>query len=194
MTNTQRIMDWLTDQSVDALIHLLAELFEDFAEVRGQYEQAVQTLKEELGEEPVNAEADAIRQQVESNLLFSGILGIKANLDNFINPIARNFLDADSEVYLREAAAHSLPVYEIAQKARNRFCASLTVRQREIYDAVAAYSCYLETAGPKLAHYYGYLLGDELLPRVIPGYYSDPVLTTRYKMMLGGCFGRKIPE
>ena len=188
MTNTQKIMDRLTDQNVDALIRLLEELFEDFSEVREQYERAMQVLKEELGE------ADAIRQQTESNLLFCGLLGIKANLDNFIDPVATRFLDVDTEVYLREAAARSLPAYKFAQETRKRFYASLTARQRQIYDAVSVYSCYLETAGPKLAHYFGYLLGDELLPRVIPGYYSDPVLTTRYKMMLEGCFGRKIPE
>ena len=194
MTITQKIMDRLTAQNADALIRLLEELFEDFSKVREQYENAMQLLKVELGDAPVNAEADAIRQQTESNLLFCGLLGIKANLDNFIDPVATRFLEVDTEVYLRETASHSLPAYEAAQKTRNRFYASLTARQREIYDAVAAYSCYLETAGPKLAHYYGYLLGDELLPRVIPGYYSDPVLTTRYKMMLEGCFGRKIPE
>ena len=194
MTNTQKIMDRLTDQNVDALIRLLEELFEDFSEVREQYERAMQVLKEELGEAPVSAEADAIRQQTESNLLFCGLLGIKANLDNFIDPVATRFLDVDTEVYLREAAARSLPAYKFAQETRKRFYASLTARQRQIYDAVSVYSCYLETAGPKLAHYFGYLLGDELLPRVIPGYYSDPVLTTRYKMMLEGCFGRKIPK
>ena len=31
---------------------------------------------------------------------------------------------------------------------------------------------YLETVVPKLAHYYGYLLGNELLPCIIPGYHT----------------------
>ena len=191
MTKTQEIMDLLTGQkNVDVLISSLTVLFEDFSEVREQYVRSIQILKEELGEKIVDAEVNAIRQQVASDLLFSGLLGIKANLDNFINPISRNFLDVDSEVYLREEIAHSLPAYNSAQNTRNQFFASLTAKQRQTYNAITEYFCYLETAGPKLAHYYGYLIGNELLPRVVPGYHNDSVLTARYKRMLADCFGK----
>ncbi len=193
MTRAQEIMDGLTGQdNVQALIQMMAENFEDFAEARERYAQAMRKLKGEMGEEIVNAEENAIRQQVASDLLFSGLLGIKANLDNFIDPMARNFLDVDTEVYLRETSAHNLPKYESAQKVRDRFFVSLSAEQREIYEAVTIYDSHLKTVGPKLAHYYGYLLGNELLPCVIPGYHADPVLTAQYNSMLENYLGMQL--
>ena len=135
-------------------------------------------------------EINAIEQQCVSDLLFSGFLGIKANLDNFKNPIARNFLDVDFEVYLREEVAHRLPEYEQAQKSREQFYSQLSSAQREIYEDVRTYTCHLETIGPKLAHYLGYLLGNELLPRIIPGYCADSVLTIQYGAVLGKYMGK----
>lgn len=194
MTKVQEIMDRLTGQgNVDALVSMMAENFEDFAEAREQYEQAMGILTQALGEESVNAQADAIRQQTASDLLFCGLLGIKANLDNFLDPVARNFLDVDTEVYLREATAHKLPPYESAQKVRDRFYASLPTELRNTYEAVTEYVSHLKTAGPKLAHYYGYLLGNALLPRIIPGYHDDPVLTARYRQALEDYFGKQLP-
>ena len=75
---------------------------------------------------------EAAEKQAASQLLFSACFGIKANLDNFTNPVARNFLDVD---------------------------------------------------------YYGYLLGNELLPRVIPGYYPDSMQTARYTAMIKSYLG-----
>ena len=70
------------------------------------------------------------------------------------------------------SVAHNLPQYIEAQKVRN------TV---ETNDDILGYTTYLETFGPKLAHYFGYLLGDELLARIVPGYQPDPLLTIRYR-------------
>lgn len=47
-------------------------------------------------------EKEAIARQTQFSLLFSGVLGLKTNLDNFYNPAAQSFLALDSEVYLRE--------------------------------------------------------------------------------------------
>jgi len=194
MTRMQEIMDHLTGpNNVNALIGMMAETFEDFGDVLEQYALAMQELKKSLGEEIVNGEAYAIRRQISSDLLFSGFLGIKANLDNYINPIARNFLDVDPDIYLREDLAHRLPEYVDAQKQRDRFYALLPEKQRESYEAVTAYVCYLQTVGPKLAHYYGYLLGNDLLPRVIPGYCIDPVLTMQYRQSLEHYMGMRLP-
>lgn len=194
MTKMQKMMDQLAGPSnVDALIGMMEEHFEDFGDVLERYTLAMHNLKKALGEEKVNEEADAIRRQTASDLLFCGLLGIKANLDNYINPVARNFLDVDSETYLRETIAHRLPEYKDAQKQRDQFYALLPVELRESYDAVTAYVCYLQTVGPKLAHYYGYLFGNELLPRIIPGYSIDPALTAQYRQMLEDYLGKRLP-
>lgn len=184
----QSIMDQLTSPRLaQNLIEAAEKNLRDFALCRRQYHEVMCLLEEELGEAAVQ-ERQAIQTQTVSNLLFSGMLGLKANLDNFINPMGRNFLDVDSEVYLREYTAHSLPEYAQADQAREEFFESLDKRQKTLYDAVSSYTSYLETVLPKLAHYYGYILGDRILPWVIPGYHSDPVLTARYTKMLNGYF------
>lgn len=172
-----------------SFVQWLAEASEEFLADHQRYIVAMKILREELGD-AVTHEIDAIEQQCASDLLFSGFLGMKANLDHFKNPVARNFLDVDFEVYLREEVAHRLPEYEHAQKKREQFYSQLTSAQREIYEDVSTYTCHLETVGPKLAHYFGYLLGNELLPRIIPGYYVDSVLTIKYNAILEKYMGK----
>lgn len=193
MITMQTILNQLTGKEIyDSLIHIVTEEFEDFAIARKQYEHAMDTLQIEMGEKPVTDAMDAIRLQTVSNLLFSGALGLKANLDHFVNPLTRNFLEVDSEIYLREDTARKLPEYEHAQSVLDQFCTLLSPDQKVLYEDVIAYISYLETVGPKLAHYYGYLLGNTLLPRIVPGYHADAALTNQYRMMLADYFGRAI--
>ncbi len=194
MLSMKSIFENLTEHHVvETLVQWMAKENEDFAADYQRYTEAMGVLQKELGD-LVKDEIDAIEQQCASSLLFSGFLGLKANLDNFIDPVARNFLDVDFEVYLREETAHRLPEYERAQKIRDRFYSLLTSAQRKIYEDVITYNSHLETVGPKLAHYFGYILGNEFLPRVIPGYHPDPVLTIRYTTMLENYFGKSLPE
>lgn len=182
----------LTDHSqaaVDMLQWMQTNL-DDFPPVVQAYEAALSTLTAQLGAAAVQAQAQAIRQQMLSDLLHSGWLGFKANLDHFRDPVARCFMDVDFEVFLQEAAAHSLPDYEEAQACRDSFFATLNTAQRSTYMAVLTYSTYLETVVPKLAHYFGYLLANELLPKLIPGYRPDPVQTYAYCRMLETYLGQ----
>lgn len=174
---------------VEAFVQWMAKEYEDFAADHQRYMDAIASLQQELGDAAIE-EIDAIERQCASDLLFSGLLGLKANLDNFVDPVARNFLDVDFEVYLREETAHRLPDYEQAQKVRDWFYSKLTPAQKEIYEDVITYTSHLETVGPKLAHYFGYILGNTLFPRTVPGYHSDLALTIQYKNMLGDYFGK----
>ena len=63
------------------------------------------------------------------------------------------------------------------------------ILERILEEYGTEYICYLETVGPKLAHYYGYLLGNAMLHRVIPGYQPDLALTLGYFTMLKNYFG-----
>ena len=167
MIDVKTIMEQLTGQALtNSLIEFLEQHCEDFPEIRKKYQEAI--AQAEKGKEL----AEAIDAQTSSDLLFSAVLGLKANLDHFCDPIARTFLEVDPEIYLRESIAHSMPQYIEAQKILD------TVG---VNDAIIEYTTYLETVGPKLAHYFGYLLGDELLPRIVPGYQPDPLLTIRYR-------------
>ena len=192
MITMQTVLKQLTGEEIyNSLIHLMTEGFADFAVIRKRYEHTMGILQTKLGEKIVTDTMEAIQQQTISNLLFCGCLGIKANLDNFLNPLTRNFLDVDPEIYLREETAHRLPEYERAQITLEHFYALISPGYQAQFEDVAAYISYLETAAPKLAHYCGYLLGNDLLPRIIPGYHTDMALTVRYQMMLRVYFGKE---
>lgn len=192
MLKVENVMKNLTGHhTVQVLAQKMAEQFEDFAADRQRYLNAMEVLQKELGD-AVTDVSNAIQAQCVSNLLFSGWLGFQANLDHFIDPVARSFLDVDFEVYLREEMAHTLPEYERAQKVIDRFYSLLTPVQQQMYEAVGTYICHLETVVPKLAHYYGYILGNELLGWLVPGYHMDLALTMRYTAMLNCYFGKAV--
>lgn len=113
----------------------------------------------------------AIDTQIVSDLLFSTVLGLSANLDHFLNPISRTFLDMETAIYLRTSVVHSLPQYTKTQEI---------LSTTELNTDLISYTTYIETIGQKLGHYFGYLLGDELLPRIVPGYQTDPIQAIRY--------------
>ena len=184
MLKKKAIWKYLTGEHItEAVIELMEERFADFTQVRNGYLSAMYRLEKTHGAS-CKEEMDAIDSQLRSLVLFSGMLGLKANVEHFMDPVARNFLDVDTEVYLREETAHRLPEYKAAQQTRDAFFARLSSREQDIYDAVTEYTCYLETVAPKLAHYYGYILGNDLLPQVIPGYHPDTLQTAQYEAML----------
>ena len=173
---------------VTTLVETMAANSEEFVADQTRFIETISFLETELGRNTspsVNDVVDAIYQQIGSSLLFSCFLGFKANLDHFINPISRTFLDVDPEVYLRENIARQLPDYLQAQHVQERFYKALSPNQREKYnEGITTYICHLETVGPKLAHYYGYVLANQLFPRLIPGYVTDSQLTLCYCHML----------
>ncbi len=171
---------------VASLVKVMATNFEDFSADQVQFWETVSWFEKESCS--VGEVVDSIEQQIGSMVLFSFFLGLKANLDHFIDPIGRTFLDVDTEVYLREDMARRLPDYQNAQRTQEQFYTSLTPVQQERYEDITSYICHLETVGPKLAHYYGYLLGNQLFPHVIPGYAADYQLTLRYRYMLEDYF------
>ncbi len=177
---------------VASLVDVMAENFEDFATDLARFKETLSLLKNELGEgfsPSVSQELEAIDQQIGSVVLFSCFLGLKANLDHFIDPIGRTFLDVDAETYLREDMAKRLSDYKNAQRIQEQFYAALSPAQQDRYEDITAYICHLETVGPKLAHYYGYMLGNKLFPHIIPGYGENTQFTSRYQCMLGNYLG-----
>lgn len=169
---------------LDFLITTMEDNFSDFSDSRKKYLQAMDSLQHSLGENAVKKEMEAIHRQLVAISFFAFALGIQANYRYFTDPVGGNFLNVDPEVYLRENIAKSLPDYTAAQLARDDFYGRLDSMQQQAYQAVTEYICFFETLGPKLAHYYGFLLGNDLLQRVIPSYQPDLAFTLRYGMML----------
>ena len=181
---------------VAKLEDILATNSAEFAADQAQFNETISLLKTELEQDASTSVADlvdAIHQQIGSTLLFSCCLGLKANLDHFIDPVSRTFLDVDPEVYLRENIARQLPDYLRAQYVQEQLFKTLSPFQKEKYDeGITTYICHLETVGPKLAHYCGYLLGNQLFPHVITGYVSDTQLLIQYQYMLETYLGINI--
>ena len=188
MITTHKKMEMLTGREiVDSLVESIRDCSPDFAEDHQRFQESISYFEAELGEAgnpSVDDLVSAIHRQTVSNWLFSGYLGLQANLDHFRNPVARTFMDVDPEIYLRECTAKMLPEYMAAQKIIDDFCSQIAPEQREVYENVKAYIADLETIVPKLAHYSGYILGNELLPFVMHGYKSDVQLSIRYSMMI----------
>lgn len=173
---------------VAKLVDFIAANSEEFVADQASFNETISFLEAELGQCTSPSVADlvnAIDQQIGSTLLFSCFLGIKANLDHFIDPVSRTFLDVDPEIYLRENVAKQLPDYQSSQHAQEQFYATLSPAQKEKYEEdIITYICHLETIGPKLAHYYGYELGNRLFPHIIPGHVEDLHLTLQYRHIL----------
>ena len=188
MVTTQKVLEQLTGrQIVQALEAYLEEKFESFPTVHSRYINAIEQLRKELGaaiSPSVDDLMEAIDKQTASNLLFSGALGMKFNLDHFIDPMERTVLDVDFSVFLREETAMRLPAYVKAQETIDAFFRLLTPTQTDLFEGIVEYISYMETTGPKLAHYYGYILGNDILHNLVPGYHADEVLTMRYRAML----------
>jgi len=180
---------------VASIVDVMATNFEDFAADLLRFKETISLLEGQLEEDASPSVADemqAIEQRIGSVVLFSYFLGFKANLDHFMDPIGRTFLNVDTETYLRENLSKQLPDYQNALRVQERFYAALTPVQQERYEDITAYICHLETVGPKLAHYCGYILGNWLFLRIVPGYGKDMPFTFQYRNMLENYFGISI--
>lgn len=194
ISKTQILDALLGKQIVDALIETLYIQDDDFPEIHQAYLTAIHTLKTVHNpdiEHNVQKYVTAIEQQCASNLFFVGVQGMKMNLENFRNPMTPNctWPQVDYDDYLRVDLAYTMPLYQTAQKYTDEFENTLPKELHETCDAVTRYRTILETSGMKLAHYYGYLLGNDLLKCCVPGYQPDHVLDFRYRHMLEHYFG-----
>ena len=172
---------------VAQLLKVMTAECEDFPKNLRQYQKSLRELAESVADtnapSPEEVE-EAIVQQIGCWLLNAGFLGLKACYDHHANPSAPTFLEEDPEVYLQEDAVKGLPDYLKGKRVLSRFRAALPQEQQEKYVHIIEYICHLETVGPKLAHYWGYMLGNGLYSHIIPGFREDQRLTDAYRHML----------
>ena len=90
-----------------------------------------------------------------------------------------------------QAAAVALPVAVIKEiaEAQERVCLLCKELPEGIGDTLLDYDTYLEMAATRLAHYYGYLFGNEALPYIEPGYGADLLLTGQYQRTMQEWYG-----
>lgn len=182
---------------VDAVVQTLYNQSDDFPKIYHAFLDALNKLHAKLGPDAkreIRKYVTAIEQMCASNLYYCGTQGLKMNYDHFVNPMAPNctWPQVDYDDYLRPHIAVSLPLYETAYRFKEKFEKALPDGLEEITDAVREYEVALECSGNKLAHYYGYLMGNELLTHCIPGYHPDTVLDIKYTRIIENCFGKRI--
>ena len=137
-----------------------------------------------IGKEEVEELLAAKEQQILSDLVYAAYLGFQANLSNFHNPVASQFIKLDYGVFLREHIMQTLPHRAAAEKTIAAFQGTYKDSLSEYEDAIQSYYIYLEVAGPKLAHFWGYAFANRFLPWVEPGYVSDGAQTSVYALEL----------
>ena len=198
MISKMQFMDSLIGKPiVDALIQTLYNQMEDFPSIYRAYLDAIEKLHAELGPEAKNEikkYITAIEQMCASNLYYAGTQGLKMNYDHFVNPMTPNctWPQVDYDDYLRPYIAESLPLYQTAYRFKEKFEKQLPEHIESVIEAVTSYETALECGGIKLAHYFGYLMGNELLCHCVPGYHPDMVLDIKYTQILERYFGKKI--
>lgn len=136
---------------------------------------------------PTQSYLEALEEEFASNIIFVIGRGFKLNWDIHSNPVNALAFKLDYEDLHEERKMHLLPVAEKASKITYAFLEELRASHRDkldLLDGVNSYYSYLKTIGYKVAHYYGFLLADQLLPHLIPGYYTDSVYASTYALML----------
>ena len=158
------------------LADLLRANDEEFAESEKNYLAAVEILRKELppGSSPtLDDYLAACESDVISAVAYAGYLGFRVNLENFHHPIGINFVRLDTIDYLKGHLFGHFPVNYRNAQVREAFSKSLPVAFKQLHDYIQDYFTHMECAGPKLAHYAGYIIGNLILPWVEPGYRED---------------------
>jgi len=176
---------------IEELKRYLSERCNDYAEAEKQYLKRLQEF-EGTGDtsKTIIREAIELREKsIAASMLFAGHLGFQANKDNF----ERNFRSPsqfdEPEEYLNESVMRRMPVsVQTTSKLRSVY-ETMTEEQKTIYEALVSHFVLLEDHGTKLAHFYGYMLANHLLYKMIPGYAEDQSQTQRYTKKLSTYLG-----
>ena len=122
-------------------------------------------------------------------LVYAGYLGFQVNLENFRNPAGMPVHRMDFSELIKEHIATHLPASQSAVQAAHEYYQKLRSQSHDLPDAVKDYCAYLETAAPNLAHFAGYVIANEFLQWVEPGYKPDGYQTATYVMRLDDYLG-----
>lgn len=161
---------------IEALADTLRKNDPEFAETEKAYSGACEILHNELpdGFSPTLDEyITASENNIISRVTYAGYLGYRVNLENFHHPVRVDFVKMDTIDYVKDHIMGHFPVcYETAE-TQDTFRKNLPEALKPCQGAVDDYFLHMECAGPKLAHYAGYVITNHLLPWVEPGYRAD---------------------
>ena len=177
MKTIEQIKDLMVGKSVIAdLADLLRANDADFAESEKGYYAAVEKLRAALPAEQtpsLDEYLSACENDVISVVAYAGYLGFRVNLENFHHPIGIDFVRLDTIDYLKDHLFGHFPINYRNNQVREAFYKSLPEGLQRLEDSIQDYFTHLECAGPKLAHHAGYIIANNILPWVEPGYRED---------------------
>ena len=193
MNIIESILSQLTSNVlVSDLKTVLREQDPEFPPAESAFQEATHALASRIGKEGAEKLLIAKEQQILSDLVYAAYLGFQVNLSNFHNPVASQFTKLDYEVFLREHIMQTLPYRAAVEKTIAAFRETHKEALSEYEDAIQSYYIYLEVAGPKLAHFWGYAFANRFLPWVEPGYVSDGAQTSVYALELHRDLGFRV--
>ena len=177
MKTIEQIKDLMIGKSVIVdLADLLRANDTDFAESEKGYYAAVEKLRAALPAEQaptLDEYLSACETDVISVVAYAGYLGFRVNLENFHHPIGIDFVRLDTIDYLKDHLFGHFPINYRNSQVREAFYKSLPEGLQGLEDSIQDYFTHLECSGPKLAHYAGYIIANNILPWVEPGYRED---------------------
>lgn len=192
MKTVQTILGQLTDPKtiMVEIRETLRTIDPEFFDTEVKYLAAASNLEKELGNSITPSVSEFIAAKEEefaSEIIYIGWQGFQLNMDIFHAPINAMMLRGDYEELHRERRLGTLPMAKKARNTINAFYEAIRESYREKLDLtedITGFYSYLQTAGYKIAHYFGFRLADQFLPYVIPGYIDDSVNTGYYRRTL----------
>lgn len=135
---------------------------------------------------------DALEESFASDIVFVVGRGFKLNLDIYHNPVNALAFKLDYEDLHQERMMPLVPAAKKANMASYDYLEELRASHRDkldLLDGINSFYSYLQTIGYKVAHYYGFVLADQLLPHLVPGYYADSAYVSTYGLILNRDIG-----
>ena len=196
----KRITDFIFKQQfmdsilIEELKKYLSERCSDYAEVEKEYLGRLREF-ESTEENAKTLISDVIIQyekSIAACMLFAGYRGFQANKENF-EKNTQSFSQFDEPVqYLNERIMKSMPIPVQTTLELRKAYGAMTEEQKAMYEDIVNYFILLEDHGIKLAHFYGYVLANHLLYKMIPGYVEDQFQTQQYKITLSNYLGFEV--
>ncbi len=161
----------------------LRELDPDYPLEEAAYTEATQKLLERIPESQYQDAQEFLElqeQTIAANLLFLLLEGLHLNLNCFYHPVSKLFLQVEYEDIHKEVIMQTMPIPQCYCEKADTIFRNLPHELHEYFEAISSYYHYLQTVAYKLAHLYGFLLGDLLLPYMVPNYKADVTLSASY--------------
>lgn len=185
MKTIDKLMEQFAGKGIlDAMAELFRKNDKAFCEDEARFLAAVDHLRQEAPADlspSLDEYLAANEKDLITRIVYGGYNGFQINLANFHAPYGVDFTRMESFDIVKEHIIGELPANEGTYRITDAFYKALPDHLKEYETHISEYFTHFECAGPKLAHYAGYMLANKLLYYIQPGYQMDPVQTMRYE-------------